>query len=116
MLLEIMKSKIHRVKLNSLELDYVGSICIDEALLEAASILPNEKVQVLNLNTGTRFETYAIVGKRNSGIVGLNGPAARMAALGDTLIIIAYALMTPEEAKNYQPIIIFPNEENRLSE
>jgi aspartate 1-decarboxylase len=114
MLVEILKSKIHRVVLNSLELDYVGSISIDEALLEASGILPNEKVQVLNLNTGTRFETYAIIGERNSGIIGLNGPAARMAALGDTLIIIAYALMTPEEAKTYQPIVIFPNSENRL--
>lgn len=114
MLLEILKSKIHRVVLNSLELDYVGSISIDEALLEASGILPNEKVQVLNLNTGTRFETYTIIGERNSGVIGLNGPAARMAALGDTLIIIAYALMTPEEAKTYQPIVIFPNSENRL--
>jgi aspartate 1-decarboxylase len=114
MLLEILKSKIHRVVLNSLELDYVGSISIDEALLEAARILPNEKVQVLNLNTGTRFETYVITAERNSGIIGLNGPAARMAALGDTLIIIAYALMTPEEAKAHQPIVIFPNSQNRL--
>lgn len=115
MLIEVLRAKIHRVKVTTLELNYVGSITIDAALLEAANMIPNEKVQVLNVNTGTRLETYIIQGERNSGVVGLNGPAARMAAVGDVLIVISYALMDFEAAKSYQPFIIFPDAANRLA-
>ncbi len=114
MLVEILRAKIHRVKITQLELNYVGSITIDKALLRASGLLPNEKVQVVNLQNGNRFETYVIEGEENSGIIGLNGPAARLALLGDVVIILAYAQMTLEEAKNYQPTVIFPDDNNRL--
>ena len=114
MFIEVLRAKIHRVRVTQLELHYVGSITIDATLLEAANMIANEKVQVLNLQTGARFETYIIVGERGTGVVGLNGPAARMAALGDTLIVISYALMTPEEAKTHQPALVFPDADNRL--
>lgn len=115
MLLNIFKSKIHRVKVTEAELHYVGSITIDEDLLEASGILPGEKVQIVNINNGERLETYTIAAERGSGKVCLNGPAARRVQVGDIVIIIAYAWMTPEEAKNYTPTIIFPDEHNRLS-
>jgi len=115
MLIEVLRAKIHRVRVTALELNYVGSITIDAALLESANMIPNEKVQVLNVNTGTRLETYIISGERNSGVIGLNGPAARMAAVGDVLIIISYGLMEFEAAKTYVPTVIFPDAANRLA-
>ncbi len=115
MFITMFKSKIHRVKVTEANLNYVGSITIDEALLEAANILVGEKVQVVNNNNGERLETYTIRGERNSGIICLNGAAARKCQPGDFLIIIAYAQMTPEEAGNFEPITIFPDENNRLS-
>ena len=114
MLLDIFKSKIHRVKVTQAELNYVGSITIDANLLDAANILEGEKVQIVNLNNGERLETYTIKGERGSGTVCMNGPAARKVQVGDTVILISYAQMTPEEAKVYSPTIIFPDENNRL--
>jgi aspartate 1-decarboxylase len=115
MRIEALKSKIHRAKITQAELHYVGSITIDEALLEAANIIEGEKVQVVNINNGERLETYAIKGERNSGTVCLNGPAARKAQVGDVVIIISYASMDFEEAKHFKPWIIFPTPDNRLS-
>ena len=109
------KSKIHRVKVTEANLNYVGSITIDEALLEAAGILEGEKVQIVNNNNGERIETYTIRGERNSGIICLNGAAARKCQPGDLVIIICYAQMTPEEAKTFKPTAIFPDENNRLA-
>lgn len=114
MLLNIFKSKIHRATVTEANLNYMGSITIDEALLEAANIYPGERVQVVNNNNGERLETYAIVGERNSGIVCLNGAAARRCQPGDVVIIIAYALMSPEEARDFSPSIVFPDENNRI--
>lgn len=115
MRIEVLKSKIHRAKITQAELHYVGSITIDEALLEAANIIEGEKVQVVNINNGERLETYAIKGVRNSGTVCLNGPAARKAQVGDVVIIISYASMDFEEAKHFKPWIIFPTPDNLLS-
>ena len=109
MFLQVLKSKIHRVTVTEANLNYVGSITIDEALLEAANILPNEKVAIVNNNNGARLETYVIPGPRNSGVICLNGAAARLVQPGDIIIIIAYAMMTPEEAKTFQPAVIFPD-------
>lgn len=115
MFLQVLKSKIHRVSVTEANLNYIGSITIDEALLEAANILPNEKVAIVNNNNGARLETYVIPGPRNSGTICLNGAAARLVQPGDIIIIIAYALMTPEEAKTFQPAVIFPDTKtNRL--
>jgi aspartate 1-decarboxylase len=114
MRIEVLKSKIHRVKVTEAELHYVGSITIDEALMEAANLIENEKVQVVNVNNGERLETYVIRGARNSGTICLNGPAARKAQVGDVVIIISYASMELEEAKLFKPSIIFPDPENRL--
>jgi aspartate 1-decarboxylase len=114
MLLHIFKSKIHRVKVTQAELNYVGSITIDADLLDAAGILPGEQVQVVNVNNGERLETYTIAGERGSGMICLNGPAARKAQVGDILIVITYALMTPEEARAHTPTVIFPDEHNRI--
>ncbi|MBI5915344.1 MAG: aspartate 1-decarboxylase [Bacteroidetes bacterium] len=116
MLLTIFKSKIHRAKVTEANLHYVGSVTIDEALLEAANIMEGEKVQIVNNNNGERIETYAIRGERNSGIICLNGAAARKFQPGDIVIIIAYALMTPEEAKTFKPVTVFLDENNRLTE
>lgn len=115
MLLTIFKSKIHRVKVTQAELNYVGSITVDSLLLEAADIMEGEKVQIVNINNGERFETYTIAGAPGSGTICLNGPAARKVAVGDKVILIAYALMTPEEAKEHKPSIVFPDEQNRIS-
>ena len=109
MLLSILKSKIHRVRVTEANINYVGSITIDEDLMDAATLLENEKVQVLNINNGERLETYVIKGKRGSGIICLNGPAARKALLDDIVIVISYAMMTPEEAKKYQPVLVYPD-------
>lgn len=114
MLLHIHKSKIHRVKVTEANLHYVGSITIDEALMEAAQLYEGEKVQIVNNNNGERLETYVIKGARGSGMICLNGAAARKAHVGDIVIIISYALMTPEEAKVYKPVAVFPNEDNLL--
>lgn len=114
MRIEVLKSKIHRVKITQAELHYVGSITIDEALMEAANLIEGEKVQVVNINNGERLETYVIKGERNSGTICLNGPAARKAAVGDVVIIISYASMEFEEAKKFKPTIIFPKPDNRL--
>ena len=108
MQIEVLKSKIHRVKVTFAELDYIGSITIDEDLMNAANLIENEKVQVLNLNNGERLETYVIKGKRGSGTIGMNGPAARKALVGDLVIIISYASMDFEEAKKHTPTVIFP--------
>ncbi|MCQ2607182.1 MAG: aspartate 1-decarboxylase [Bacteroidales bacterium] len=109
MMIEVMKSKIHRVTVTEANLNYIGSITLDEALMEAANIIPNEKVQVLNLNTGERIETYAIKGERNSGVVCLNGPAAHKFNVGEIAIIISYAQMDFEEAKSFTPSVVFPD-------
>jgi aspartate 1-decarboxylase len=114
MLLEIFKSKIHRVKVTQAELHYVGSITIDEDLIDAAKLIAGEKVQIVNVSNGERFETYIIKGERASGTVCLNGPAARKVAVGDVIIIVAYAYMTPEEAQNFAPTIVFPDANNKL--
>lgn len=115
MRIEVLKSKIHRVKITEAELHYVGSITIDEALMEAANLIEGEKVQVVNINNGERLETYVIRGKRNSGTVCLNGPAARKAQVGDMVIVISYASMEFEEAKNFKPTLIFPDPDNKLT-
>lgn len=114
MLIEVFKSKIHRVKVTQADLNYIGSITIDEELLEAANIYEGEKVQIVNNNNGERFETYTIRGERGSGVICLNGAAARRVQVGDVVIIISYALMTPDEAKTFRPVAIFPDENNRL--
>ncbi len=117
MYIEVLKSKIHRVRVTEADLNYIGSITIDEDLMDAANIIEGEKVQVLNINNGERFETYVIKGKRGSGEICLNGPAARKAQVGDIIIIVSYALMTPEEARNFKPVIIFPDENtNKLKD
>jgi aspartate 1-decarboxylase len=115
MTIEVLKSKIHRVKITQAELHYVGSITIDEDLLEAADIIEDKKVQVVNINNWERLETYAIKGNRASGTVCLNGPAARKAQVGDTVIVISYASMSQEEAKKHSPILVFPDNQNRIS-
>ncbi len=114
MQIEVLKSKIHRVKVTGADLDYIGSITIDEALVEAAGMIEGEKVSIVNVNNGERFDTYIIKGKRNSGAIVLNGPAARRVQKGDIVIIISYALMDFEEAKAFKPSIIFPNEQTNL--
>ena len=113
-MIEVMKSKIHRVRVTQAELNYVGSITIDEDLMEAADIVANEKVQIVNNNNGARLETYVIPGTRGTGTICLNGAAARLVQVGDIVIIISYAWMEKEEAKSYQPKLVFPDEHNRL--
>lgn len=115
MRIEVLKSKIHRAKITQAELHYVGSISIDEALLEAANMIEGEKVQVVNINNGERIETYVIKGERGSGTVCLNGPAARKAQVGDVVIIISYASMKFEKAKLFTPTIVFPDQHNKLT-
>ncbi|WP_423148722.1 aspartate 1-decarboxylase [Rubrolithibacter danxiaensis] len=114
MIIEILKSKIHRAKVTQAELNYVGSITIDEELIEAANIIPNEKVQVVNNNNGARFETYVIKGERGSGTICLNGSCARLAQVGDILIIMSYMHIEFEEAKKYNPLLVFPDDNNKL--
>ena len=114
MLIHVVKSKIHRVKVTGAELNYIGSITIDQDLLDAANILEGEKVQVVNNNNGERLETYAIPGPRGSGEITLNGAAARKVAKGDILILITYAMLTQEEAKTFKPSLVFPNQDNLL--
>lgn len=114
MLVTICKSKIHRVTVTEADLDYEGSITIDQKLLDQADIIPNEKVQVVNLNNGARFETYVLVGEPNSGTICLNGPAARLGQVGDMLIVISYCHLEVEEARRYQPKVIHVDKENKL--
>ena len=109
MFIEVVKSKIHKVTVTEANLQYVGSITIDVALMEAANIIENEKVQIVNVNNGERLETYGIKGNRGSGVVCLNGPAARKCAVGDIVIIISYASMDFEEAKKHTPTLVFPD-------
>ncbi len=111
---EIFKSKIHRVRVTQAELHYVGSITIDEDLMDAANLIANEKVQIVNVNNGERLETYVIKGERGSGLVCLNGPAARRVQVGDVVIIISYATMEWEKAKTFKPTVVFPDDNNRL--
>jgi aspartate 1-decarboxylase len=114
MQIQVLKSKIHRVKITQAELDYVGSITIDESLMNSANLIEYEKVQVVNVNNGERLETYVIKGKKGSGTICLNGPAARKGVVGDIVIIISYALMDFEMAKSHQPIVIFPGLGNKV--
>lgn len=109
MMIEIVKSKIHRVTVTGADLNYVGSISIDEDLMDAANLIENEKVQVLNVNNGERLNTYVIKGRRGSGEIALNGPAARKVCPGDIIIIVSYAIIDFEEAKTFKPAIIFPD-------
>ena len=115
MLIEVCKSKIHRVKITQAELHYVGSITIDEDLMDAANLIENEKVQIVNINNGERLETYVIKGERGSGMICMNGPAARKVQVGDIVIIISYAHMDFEEAKAFKPSLIFPDQHNKLT-
>lgn len=114
MIIEVLKSKIHRATVTQAELNYVGSITIDEDLLDAANMIANEKVQVVNNNNGARFETYIIKGARGSGIICLNGACARLAQVGDAIIIMSFAQMEFEKAKQYQPFLVFPDADNHL--
>ncbi len=110
MQIQVVKSKIHRVKVTGADLNYIGSITIDEALMNASNLIEGEKVAIVNINNGERFETYVITGRKNSGEITLNGPAARKVQTGDIIIIISYALLEFEEAKTFKPWIVFPNE------
>ncbi len=116
MFLTMFKSKIHRAAVTEANLNYMGSITIDEALIEAAGIMPNEKVQIVNNNNGARFETYVIKGQRDSGIICLNGAAARLAQPGDVVIIISYAIMDSHEAKSYSPTVVMVDGGNKITE
>lgn len=114
MTIEVLKSKIHRATITEANLHYIGSIGIDEDLMDAANLIEFEKVQVLNINNGERLETYVIKGERGTGMITLNGAAARKAVAGDMVIIVAFAHMTPEEAREFKPAIVFPDSGNRL--
>lgn len=116
MILNMLKSKIHRAVVTQAELNYVGSITIDKALMDAANILENEKVQIVDINNGNRFETYAISGKPNSGVMCLNGAAARCVQPGDKIIVMTYCFIDEEEAKKHKPIVVFVNENNSVNE
>ncbi|HEY9004246.1 MAG TPA: aspartate 1-decarboxylase [Mucilaginibacter sp.] len=114
MIIEVLKSKLHRAKVTQAELNYVGSITIDEDLMDAANIIANEKVQIVNNNNGARFETYVIKGERGTGTICLNGATARLAQVGDIVIIMSYAYMEMDEARNYKPLLVFPDADNKL--
>jgi aspartate 1-decarboxylase len=114
MLVHVVKSKIHRVTVTEANLNYIGSITIDEDLMDAAKIIPNEKVTVVNINNGERLETYVIKGERGSGIICLNGPAARRCCVGDLVVIMSYAQMDFEDAKSFEPYTIFPDSQSNL--
>lgn len=113
MQIQVLKSKIHRARITQAELHYVGSITLDEDLMDAANLIENEKVHVLNVNNGERLETYVIKGQRGSGIVCMNGPAARKIMEGDIVIVVSYATMDFEEAKKFKPALVFPDQANR---
>ena len=114
MLIEVLKSKIHRVTVTDADLNYIGSITLDKKLIDAANLVVGEKVQIVNINNGERLETYVIKGERDKGEICLNGPAARKVQKGDTIIIISYAILDFEEAKSFSPTLIFPNPDNTL--
>jgi aspartate 1-decarboxylase len=114
MFIQVVKSKIHRVKVTQADLNYIGSITIDENLMDAANLIEGERVQIVNINNGERFETYVIKGDRKTGTICLNGPAARRVAVGDVIIIIGYGFLEFEEAKSFKPSLVFPNEETNL--
>ena len=116
MFIKVHKSKIHRATITQANLNYVGSITIDEDLMDASNLIEGERVQIVNNNNGERLETYVIPGERNSGVICLNGAAARKCEVGDIVIIISYAYMEPEEAKNYKATTVFPDENNRLDQ
>jgi len=112
--IEVLKSKIHRATITESNLDYIGSIAIDKNLMEASNLIENEKVSIYNITNGERFDTYVILGERGSGIISLNGAAARKVAINDKIIIVSYASMDFEEAKKFKPVIIFPDDNNKL--
>ena len=114
MTVEMLKGKIHRATVKQAELDYVGSITVDQDLLDASGIFEYEKVQIVDVNNGNRFETYTIAGERGSGMICLNGAAARCVSVGDKIILMAYASMTPEEVKNYHPSVVFVDDDNKV--
>jgi aspartate 1-decarboxylase len=114
MTIQVLKSKIHRARVTEAELNYVGSITIDENLMNASNLIENEVVQVLNVNNGERFETYVIKGAKDSGVICLNGPAARLVQVDDLVIVVSYAVMDFEEAKKFKPTVIFPDSKNRI--
>src|SRR3954471_16189283 len=114
MQIQLLKSKVHRAVITEANLNYVGSLTLDEDLMDAANMIENEKVQIVNVNNGSRIETYVIKGKRDSGVCCLNGPAARQGAVGDVVIIISYARMAFEDAKQFKPWVVFPKDGNRL--
>jgi len=116
MILTMLKGKIHRATITQAELSYMGSITIDKTLMEASKIIENEKVQIVDVNNGERFETYVIPGKRDSGVICVNGAAARLVQPGDSVIIIAYAQMEEDEAKKYKPAVVFMNDDNTIKE
>lgn len=115
MQINVLKSKIHRATIKEADLNYIGSITIDEDLMDAANLIENERVHIYNINNGERFDTYVIKGIRGSGIIGINGAAARKVAVGDFVIIVSYAIMPFEEAKNHKPHIIFPDLNNKIN-
>ena len=114
MYINVLKSKIHRVRVTQADLNYIGSITIDEDLMDAANLIEGERVQIVNINNGERFETYVIKGERKTGMICLNGPAARKVAINDIIIIIGYAMLEFEEAKSFKPSLVFPNEQTNL--
>lgn len=116
MLVQVLRSKIHRVTVTEADLNYIGSITIDPDLMEAANMIEGERVQILNINNGERFETYTITGERGAGEITLNGPAARRVAVGDIIIVVAYGFMDFEEAKSFKPTVVFPNTETNKME
>ncbi len=116
MMIQVVKSKIHRVKVTEADINYVGSITIDENLMDAADLIENEKVQIVNINNGERIETYVIKGKRGSGVICLNGPAARKAVVGDIVIVISYGLIDKVEALSFKPALVFPDDNNRIKD
>ena len=114
MQIEVLKSKLHMVTVTEANLYYVGSITIDETLMQAANLIENEKVQILNVNNGERFETYVIKGAKDSGVICLNGPAARKVQIGDQVVVISFCQMDFEEAKNFKPYLVFPDKNNKI--
>jgi aspartate 1-decarboxylase len=114
MTISVLKSKVHRAVITEANLNYVGSLTLDEDLMDAANMIPNEKVQIVNVNNGERIETYLITGKRGSGVCCLNGPAARKGQVGDVVVVISYASMDFEEAKTFKPWVVFPGEGNKI--
>ncbi len=114
--IEVLKSKIHRVGITQANLNYIGSITIDEDMMDAVNLIENERVHIYNITNGSRFDTYVIKGDRGTGVIGINGAAARLVAVDDKIIIVSYASMDFEEAKNHQPLIIFPTDDNKIPE